>query len=484
MSSSAMEQPPMSSLESVEFPSTLTEIGYSAFRSCSSLQYIDIPASVETIEGDAFSEIPRLTIRLNGGPSDISIGEYCFDANDLNLIVPDDYVDAYKEADYWKDIQDLRVISIGDFETNKGFIIDEQNVLVSYVGNYSTVVIPDSVTSIGDNAFRNNMSIKEITIPANVLSIGDYAFSGCINLKTVNFAEESTLSSIGKYAFEITSKLETIVIPSTVTVLSEGLFSFSGIAYISIRSTVLEIGDYAFQYNSNLRAVAFELNESDTTVITKIGEGAFIGCPTLTSFYVPASVTIIGNSAFALSGLAIIMFEADSALEEIGDGAFCMCDALTTITIPASVTSIGGGAFADSGISSILFDENSTIETIGSDAFTLCDKLTAIVLPDSVTEIKEYAFLDSSNLISVTIGSNITNIEANAFNGVSLRIALNIDIYEDDANFAEGWDIIGSVRYGDEEPTIFRITQINWKEAPSNPSEPGDGDSSLTGPIE
>ncbi|MDR2267780.1 MAG: leucine-rich repeat domain-containing protein, partial [Christensenellaceae bacterium] len=528
MSSSAMEQSPTSSLESVEFSSTLTEIGYSAFSFCSSLQYIDIPASVETIEGNAFSGISRLTIRLNVEPSKISVASDCIDAVEFNLIVPDNYVEDYKDDDYWKDIQDLRVISISDFLENNGFIIDGENVLVGYVGNDSTVVIPDGVTSIGEYAFADNMNLREITIPAAVLSIGDYAFSGCENLKLVNFEAESMLSSIGAYAFQRTSKLETIDIPSTVTVLSEGLFSFSGIAYITIHSTVVEIGDDAFYDNYNLRGVVFERNELNATAITKIGEGAFFGCSTLMSFYVPGSVRIIDDGAFALSGLAIIMFEANSALEEIGvetfyqcyelttisipasvksigigafayaginsimfeDGsalgqiggeAFYACYALTTITIPASVTSIGDDAFAFSGLTSILFEENSIIKVIGAGSIASCGELISIVLPDSVKQIKENAFWNSSNLISVTIGPNITNIEAKAFEGVSRRIVVNIDIYEVDANFAVGWDIIGSEQYGDEDPTIIRITQINWKEAPSNPSEPSEGGSSLTG---
>jgi len=198
------------------------------------------------------------------------------------------------------------------------------------------LIIPDSVTSISNHAFNGCSSLTSITIPDSVTSIGDYAFSGCDGLTSVTIGDSVT--SIGSHAFYNCSGLTSVTIPSNVT----------------------SIGDYAFS-----------------------------GCIGLTSITIPDSVT------------------------SIGDYAFSGCDGLTSVTIPDSVTSIGDYAFSGcDGLTSVTI--GNSVTDIGSGAFLCCSRLTSVTIPDSVMSIGDYAFEDCTQLTSVTIPSGVL-IGENAF---------------------------------------------------------------------
>jgi hypothetical protein len=172
------------------------------------------------------------------------------------------------------------ITSIGnDYESS---IVDSPNKVVK-------IIIPNSVTSIGDYAFYHCWGTS-ITLPTNLTYIGNYAFSGT-HLQKVTIP--SGVTTIGDYAF------------SECTMLSS----------ISIPNSVVSIGDYAFK-----------------------------GCTDLTSIKIPSFITSIGNSTFyGCSGLTSVTI--GKRVTSIGDKAFYLCTSLTSITIPNSVESIGKQAF-------------------------------------------------------------------------------------------------------------------------------------------
>ena len=280
----------------------------------------------------------------------------------------------------------------------------------------TSINIPSSVTSIGDNAFQYCSSLTSINIPSSVTSIGDNAFGYCSSLTSINIP--SSVTSIGDNAFQYCSSLTSINIPSSVTSIGDNAFGYCRrLTSINIPSSVTSIGDDAFRSCSSLTSINIPSS------VISIGNYAFSGCSGLTSIDIPSSVTSIGHYAFSgCSGLTSI--NIPSSVTSIGDFAFSGCSGLTSIDIPSCVTTING-LFADcSGLTSI--DIPSRVTSIDSYAFRGCSGLTSIDIPSSVTSIGFYAFSGCSGLTSIDIPSSVTSIGHYAFSGCSGLTSINI----------------------------------------------------------
>ncbi len=270
-----------------------------------------------------------------------------------------------------------------------------------------SITIPNSVTSIGDSAFES-CTLRSITISNSVTSIGNSAFYGCISLVSVEIPDSVT--SIGDGAFGHCLSLRSIIISNSVTNIGEEAFeNCSFLESITIPDSVTSIGDNAFEGCSSLKSIAIPNS------VTSIGEGAFENCSLLESITIPDSVTSIGDNAFyGCRSLRSIIIP--DSVTSIGDNTFAGCS-FESITIPDGVTSIGANAFRGCGfLRSIIIPDSVT--SIGDNAFCLCRPLKSIIIPDSVTIIGDGAFTYSS-LESITIPNSVTSIVANAFRGCS-----------------------------------------------------------------
>ena len=148
-----------------------------------------------------------------------------------------------------------------------------------------------TVTSIGNYAFNNCSSLKDVDITDNVTSIGNYAFNNCSSLEIVNIP--NTVTSIGDQAFNNCSSLTTLVIPEGVNSIGNSAFQgCSGLTSMTIPKSVSSIGDFAFKSCSGLTSVS--ISEG----VGNIGDYAFELCSKLTIIIIPSTVKSFGYQPF------------------------------------------------------------------------------------------------------------------------------------------------------------------------------------------
>ena len=449
-------------------PSTIggkkvTSIGYHAFYDGSSLTSITIPEGVTSIDSYAFDDCSSLT--------SINVSE-----NNKNYCSVDGVL----------------------FNKDKTELI--QYPIKKEGTSYK---IPNSVTSIGDSAFRRCKNLTSITIPEGITSIGYDAFYMCSSLTSINVSENNknycsvdgvlfnkdkteliqypikkegtsykipnSVTSIGDSVFRCCENLTSITIPNSVTSIGqEAFWGCSSLISITIPNSVTSIGDSAFFCCENLTSITIPEG------VTSIGRYAFDECSSLTSITIPNSVTSIGDGAFRrcknLTSITI-----PNSVTSIGDSAFWGCSSLTNITIPEGITSIGDDAFyMCSSLTSINVSENNknycsvdgvlfnkdkteliqypikkegtsykipnSVTSIGDRIFRWCENLTSITIPNSVTSIGQEAFLGCSSLTSITIPNSVTSIEKWVFADCSSLTSITIP---------EGVTSIGSYAFYD-----------------------------------
>ena len=193
------------------------------------------------------------------------------------------------------------VTSIGDFAFTFGIL--------------TSIIIPDSVTSIGTQALEYCGQLTSAIIGNGVTSIGSYAFLGCNSLTSV--AIGNSVTSIANYTFNSCSSLTSITIPDSVTSIgSQAFYQCTSLTSVIIPDSVTSIGSFAFYYCTSLTSVNIPNG------VTSIANYTFNSCTSLISIIIPDSVTSIGNFGFeSCASLATINCLATTA-PTLGNNAF------------------------------------------------------------------------------------------------------------------------------------------------------------------
>ena len=308
-------------------------------------------------------------------------------------------------------------------EDNVLFTADKKQ-LVAYYSTQTSYSIPNSVTSIGDSAFSFCERLTTLTIPDSVVSIGDSAFSWCKSLTSLTIPDSVT--SISNGAFYKCKHLTSLTIPNSVTSIGDSAFwDCSSLTSLTIPNSVISIGDSAFEYCSSLASLTIPSS------VTSIGDSAFSSCENLTLLTIPDSVTTICDEAFSWCSRLTSLTIPDS-VTSIGNGAFYKCKHLTSLTIPNSVFFIGNWAFADcSDLTSLTIPDSVT--TIGANPFSgpklkLCNRSPHFYVKDNVlfTADKRMLIAYCSTQTSYSIPTSVTSIGDSAFDGCSSLTSLTI----------------------------------------------------------
>ncbi|MCR5653550.1 MAG: leucine-rich repeat protein, partial [Ruminococcus sp.] len=411
---------------SVAIPRSINTIK-NTFKGCTSLESVDIPLGLENIGESAFEGCTGLT-------------SLTFEGNRYGLVgVSDDISIAYNA---FKGCTGLTSV-----EFPRGLHSVGESAFEGCTG----------ITSIRFNTKTKNGDLK----------IGKKAFKGCTGLENLIFHDTSNhigfgIESIGESAFEGCTGLTSLDLPyKDLKVIGDSAFKdCTGLTSIDYSGYDTEsIGDYAFAGCTGLKDVNIscscgnQFDYDDNTPehgLKSIGTGAFKDCTALTSVRITPSELFNSYSDYLFAGctslnsLNIPNFDIVSIgnyifkdcsslvtapkfydLESIGDGAYANCSALTNVYYSKKLESIGAGAFEGcSSIASINIPDNVTY--IGSQAFDGCKQLTEISIPGNVSSLSSFVFSDCSNLEKVTIGDGIKEIGDGAFYDCNKLSEINI----------------------------------------------------------
>ena len=270
-----------------------------------------------------------------------------------------------------------------------------------------------TVTSINQNSF-NSANIQSVNIPNSVMTIGANAFAGCSNLQTVTFASLSHLCNIvfnnisanplsadnAQLAFADGTGTTDI----TVSQINKNTFAgYKKELNVTVAEGLEEIPDAAFQNSAGLKSISIPSS------VTKIGINAFSGCTGLSAVTF-VDVTSLCNIDFA--GTASNPLSAGNAQLAFADG-----DA-TNVVVPNTIKEIKKYAFYGYKKEfNITLSEG--VEAIQNNAFTNCDHLTSVDIPSTVTTIGSGAFSGCRMMKSVTLRSGYANVAQNAFKDCS-----------------------------------------------------------------
>ena len=360
-------------LESIVLPEGLVEIGNEAFSSCTLLEEINLPDSVNVIGEGAFFSCRNLTTVII--PHSVTRIESSTFYNCIGLLdfkIPEN-------VNYIGSTVFYGCSAIEGFEVaeNNAFFTAEDGVLFSAgkerlvqfpLGKDSvSFTVPDGVVTIDEAAFRTT-SLASIILPSTLTSIGNNAFESCGSLKNILLPDG--LTYIGERAFSECVELTSVNIPSSLSYLAEGTFNENrSLLSIKIPGTVKFIEKEAFNRCSELKEIIIDEG------VLYIGNGAFRFCVSFFELLLPVGLEKIDERAFELC-VSLLQIHFPEGLISICSESFSGCELLETIQFPSTLLSIGDSAF-----------EN-------------CEGLTEVTFPASLQKMGNRAFILSNNIES------------------------------------------------------------------------------------
>jgi hypothetical protein len=455
-------------LSSIIIPDTITSIGSRAFKDCSNLTSIYLPSSILLIEENAFRGCSSLTIYSNyqikpsgwnskWNPSkrdiywanswvyegeeiksvfesNISDSIYTLDLNSTSFFTYIDKGDYYEVSGLSLDYDGRSYVKIPDSYSSKPVKSIGLNAFANTA--LKNIIIPNSITTIGETAFKSTSLLDKVYIGNSVVTIEESAFSDCPSLRKfqVNSTNENYKSIDGVLFSKDSSSI--VRYPSNK----------DSVLY-TIPDSVIEISSYAFEGNKKINS----LNLPDS--VSTIRSNAFTNNSTLTIYtnasakkpgweteWKPTSLPVYWRNSWSIQDgstpTSIFDSEFDDSTYDLelqpdnffrysdkGDsieitGLSTNYDGRPYIKIPSSfsgkpVTSIGNKAFEHYNFKNIIIPD--TVISIGESAFYECSSLVNVIIPDSVTSIGIAAFRGCASLVSVKLPDSLASIVAGVF---------------------------------------------------------------------
>lgn len=294
------------------------------------------------------------------------------------------------------------------------------------------IVLPDTLKSIGSNAFYGCKYLSgSLIIPEGVTEIKRGAFNGCIGLNGI-LSLPSTLKKLGNRGeddmgdegtdyyggvFQNCRNLTgNLILPDNLELIRGYCFSGCSGLYGELRlpAKLKRMGNCAFSSCSG-----FTGSLSIPQGITALPSEAFHNCGFNGTLTLHNGITNIANDAFANCHFKGEL-HLPKSLKVISENAFCNNDFSGTLTLPSTLTHIGSNAFAYNWRLMGILDIPQEVESIGENAFSNCKMLEGIIFPESMETIRQGAFNECYGINSIICkGTMPAHIESGAFNGVA-----------------------------------------------------------------
>jgi uncharacterized repeat protein (TIGR02543 family) len=473
-----------SNITSVSIPDSITAIGGGAFGWSTGITSISIPDSVVSIGDLAFAGGDFAEILVGeDNPAFSSENGILYDKMKTELLqcpanyvgnfsIPDSVTNIRKGAVAWcKNVTEFTVEAGNTaFACNDGvlFNISMTELIQSPYSASETYIIPEGVTSIGEDAFSNHKNLAAVYIPASVTDIGICAFSDCSNLSAAYFYGNAP--SMGNDVFKNAKAGFTVYYLADKTGFTNpwngyttATFEDGAVTGVSLNtsSATITVGENVqltvtvtpddatekgvvwsvrSESGTDIATVSstglVSANHAGTAVIraTSVADDTKYAECTVTVPAYDFTYTILEGKATITAFTALTGFDGTVEIPDtlggvsvtsIGNNAFQGCTSLTSVAIPYGVASIGEWTFHGcSSLTGILIPDS--MKSLGKYTFYGCTSLTSITIPDSVTSIQTSTFFGCTSLTSITIPNSVISIEDFAFRGCTSLTSITI----------------------------------------------------------
>ena len=401
-------------LKYVSIPGTVTEIGVGAFYWCKELEEFDWPTNVKNIYGSTFKGCEKLK-RINLPRKLEGIGDYAFEGCTAleDIEIPDNVT--------WMGSSIFNGTGVTEVTIPRSLKTADSPFFLSSV---KYITFKDGMESIPEGICYWDKELISVSMPDTVKTIGKQAFYGCLALKELRLS--TGLTSIGQEFIARTAVSE-ILIPAKVTEAEYALKGAENLQTVKFAYGIKTIPARICEDNSGLNIV--DVTIPDTVQI--IGKNAFYECKYIQNIKLPDSLRRIEYGAFSnCSSLSELVLPEGVA--ELG-GYIIIGTQIKEITVPSSLSKVldDVGPFGGNNIEKIVFSEGMTevpdrtcanatelttvvlpesITTIGKNAFYKCTRLKELALPESVTELGQ-GFIDGTAIEELIIPKNVSVIE-------------------------------------------------------------------------
>lgn len=480
---------------------------------------ITIPATVTKVNAEAFKDCTKITeIKFEAGEANVVIGNAAFAGctSMTSITLPKNLADfSFGMIEGCTALQTIVADGVSVVYSDGGVIYSgDKSTLIYYPANRegTTYTVLPGTKIIAEKAFLNNAMLETVILPEGLIEIRDNAFNSATALLSIEIP--NTVEVIGKNVFQYCGKLNVTFAEGGESALAIGDYAFGHTHFekIELPERLVALGDYVFENNTDLNSISFGENSKLTT----IGNYVFINTASLTEVTFPDSLVTMGSYNFASSsainaGIKRVYFgnglktlgECNfenlqsleyvyfgSGLETMGRSNFRLCSkltkvefasdckltvipmgtfmntGLTEIKIPASVREIESrnpnnyysyGAFENCmSLTKVEFASGSVCTLIGSKAFYNCTALTEFEVPASVIQLGDEAFMYCTGLTSFTVPVTVTKLGHSIFKNCTAlsNVVLNTKATELSQNMFEGCTALTSIALPDYVTSI------------------------------